>query len=383
MSRAIRGQGWRGSTGAATLVAVLLLVTLLAGCLGSGGETGGNLSPGSADGPPEGPSTNGTSDPDPTSEKATRWVQEHWGEQQEITLVDGTGQVWTGYSSSSDGGGTGGCATPCEAAFFRPQDGALVPPGTDRLDVTVSWSEPPGLQLDLFYEPATGEDVPPVNDIPNGEPFPVPVRERWTDRPYQPASLWWFNLWPSADPAGAVPPTEVRLEVVAERNGTLPEVGPAPNRTDPSDEITLVDGVTIDYRIGVHPTPGCMGLIVSCHPPDPGAWWMSEGGSWVPGEADTVRATLAWDRPLPARPELDAIHPGGRVRMEIVEDDPPAMQRTFETPVPDEAVDSPWQPRSLWRFSAVFETAGQEAGISGGSFTLTATAIRANGTQAS
>lgn len=382
MSRAIRGQGWPAPTGATIPVAVLLLVTLLAGCLGSGGETGGNLSPGSADGPPEGASANATSDPDPTSEKATRWVQEYWGEQQEITLVDGTGQVWTGYSASSDGGGTGACLMPCEAAFFRPESEAIVAPGTERLEVTVSWSEPPGLQIDLFYEPASGEDMPPFNDVPNGEPFTIPVDDPKRDAALQPASLWWFNLWPSSDPAGAVPPSDVQLTVVAERNATLPEIGPAPKRGNASGDATLVDEATLTYRAGVHPTPGCMGVFVSCHPPDPGAWWTSRTGELVREDATTVRASLSWSRPLPVRPELEAIHVGGRVRMEVVEDDPTQMQRTYETSVPEEAVDSPWQQRSLWRFSPVFETQGQEAGVSGGEFTLTATAIHGNGTQA-
>lgn len=384
MSAATPVQGWRGPTGAATLLAILLLVTLLAGCLGSGSEAGGNnLSPEPVDGPPEEPASNATSDRDPTSQKATQWVEEHWGDQAEITLVDGTGQVWTGVSSSSDGGGTGACLTPCEAAFFRPDPGEIVAPGTERLKVTVSWSEPPGMQIDLFYEPASGEDMPPFNDVPNGEPFTIPVDDLDRDAALQPASLWWFNLWPSADPGGALPPSDVQLTVVAKRNATLPEIGPAPERGNASGDATLVDEATLTYRAGVHPTPGCMGLFVSCHPPDPGPWWTSRTGELVREDATTVRASLSWNRPLPVRPELDAIHAGGRVRMEIVEDDPTQMQRIYETSVPGEAVDSPWQQRSLWRFSPVFETQGQEAGISGGSFTLTVTAIRGNGTSPS
>lgn len=363
----------------AVLIVAVLTVPLLAGCLGSGAGSGSTAD---SSGPKAGTNAsagNASGNRSPVSRQATDWVRDHWQGRDEVVLVDGTGQVSTGVSASQDGA-TGACTTPCEAAFFRPEEGKLVAPGTARLNVTVSWSEPPGMQIDLFYEPANGRDAPPVNDVPNGEPVTIPVNASRSDAPFQAASLWWFNLWPSADPGGAVPPTEVDLEVVAERSKTLPEIGPAPDRSNATGDVTLLDAVTVDYRIGVHPEPGCMGLLVSCHPPDPGAWWIPRNPALVPDDASTVRATLSWDDPVAARPGLDAIHPGGRVRMDLVEDDPTGMQRTFETTVPDEAVDSPWQQRSLWRFSAVFEEQGVEGGVSTGPYTLTATAIRGNET---
>lgn len=372
-----------------TVAVSLVLLAAATGCIGSETQdpSPSNLSSPVPD-PGQGPPARATDAVEPNaSQQASGWIEAYWGDRDKVVLVEDTGSITRGVSIGS-GPFAGSCiVSPCEVAFFRSDEGAIVAPGADAVNVTVSWSAPPtapSMQVEFWYRAVDWgtETVRNVEDVPNGEPVTLPVNGSQTDAPLQPASHWWFAVSGAAEPAGPIVSTEVQVRIVAVRGETLPEAGPARAASNTSVEATLVDAVTHDYAFGLHPRPGCVDTVSSCDPPGPGAWWESQPGGLVLGNTTTVRATLSWDRPLPARPGLEAIYPGGRARMDLVDDPVTEMERTFEVSVPDGAVDSPWQQRSLWRFSPVFETQGQDRGVSGGAFTLTATAVRGNGTQA-
>lgn len=357
------------------LVAVFALaMPAVAGCLGGSSSGGPAAAPGNASqASPESETGDGTG-PNASGavhEDATEWVREYWGGETERTLVDASGQVVAGVSTASPQT----CFFICGGAFFPVAEDRFVAPGADRVNVTVSWSSPPtapSIQMELFHQTAAGGDVEPIV-VQNGEPVTLPVGSADLDAPFQPASLWWFYVFPAADPAGSIPPTDVQVTAVAERGGPPPAIPPAPDPWQGRDRVTLVDNTTESTTLSTtdpvvaQGAPGC--VIGPCLSP-----WEAQNGSLVTRNASKVRAVLTWTWPGPTRPHLTYANPAGSGDATLVEDG--SSRRVFGIEVTPKSGDSPWQQRSLWTFGMRLDTQGQPVGAVSGDVTLSAVAVR-------
>lgn len=360
-----------------TLVVVTVLALVapaVAGCLGGSSSGGPSADAGNAS---ETTAQAGTSDatgPNVTGdvhEEATGWVRDYWGDETERDLVDASGQVVTGVSTADPQT----CFFVCSGAFFPADEDRFVAPGADRVNVTVSWSAPPtapSIRMELFHQTAAGGDAE-ERVVGNGETVSLPVGPDDHDAPFQARSLWWFYVFPAADPAGSIPPTEVQLTAVVERTGPVPPVPPAPDPWGGDDRGPLVENVTQSTRLTSSDPILSQGQPACMVGPCLGVW-EARNGSLVPEDASRIRAVLTWTWPGPSRPMLTYGSPAGAGDATLVEDG--SSRRVFEIEVTPEGADSPWQQRSLWIFGLRVETQGLAAGAASGDLTLSAAAVR-------
>lgn len=374
------------SIGLVLLLGLLLVAVPLAGCVGSSGGGAGDGAPADdgdgggdegagPDGTPGdgGDGTGGGAGPDGAgnvSAEATAWVEDYWGGAEEVTLVDDSGTFMNGFTST---GPVTSCIFFCQGAFFRPDEEALVAPGTARVNVTATWQAPPtapgGMQVTLTYQTAAGGDAEQV-ELQSGETTTLEVGPGDRDAPLQPASHWWFFLTTLADPAGTmVQGVQVDFTAVAERGPDLPAVAEAPDPWAEGETIPLVQGAQRQVGLTVETPMGTLCMFFPCQP-----LWESENGSLVPADTERVEATLSWDWAGPSRPVLTVLHPAGADAMELVEDG--ESSRTFELEVTAEMADSPWQDRSLWIFEVNFDPSPDRSGPVTGTVTLDAQSVR-------
>lgn len=314
-----------------------------------------------------------------SAELGLAWTQQRWGSDDEVHLVDETRTVQApadvhvaGHESTWLG----------SAQVFRPDPGRFVLPGSTTVEVTVDWQTRPDgapLQGDLLV--GTAEENPSwlgdpherVRDIQPGDTITLPVSAEAWDDPYQDGSLWWFGLDLDGDPISAPVEVDIHLQASAHREGEIPKTLVAHDPWQGTDRIELLNRSdrANDILVDGHGSS----RLYHCPNRCDGLAWAPPGGALVPEETDRVRATIRWSGDLPSRPVLGwVVEPDAAGPMRLVDEGD--RYRTFETEVPDGLVDSKWQNRTAWRFTADLETAGQDPDAYTGSMTLTAEAIR-------
>lgn len=344
--------------------------------LGSPGEAGSSTPAAPAE-EAQTPSRAASSDASVSLEaarSAADWVQDRWQSHRQ-PLVE---ETRTARAPVELEAGSWASSWFDEDLVFRPAPGAYVLPGTERVDVTVSWAtDPPGTPIDARLLVATAEQAPTEFDeatfrpLESGQTLTIPVEARMWDAPYQEASLWWFAVDLEGEPASAPSEVEVSLEADAVREGPPPSVLSTEIPWWGQDHVPLVE----DERSNalVHRSPG-LERLVHCPSRCEALTWSPET-ALVPSDARAVEATLTWEGEASTPPELyRLVEPDHLSRMQVVEDEP--GRRVFQAPVPDELGDSAWQNRSRWHFLARLETHGEDAGAHRGSMHLSAHALR-------
>lgn len=301
-------------------VAVCLLVAVpLAGCVGQGSGDSqtaptSNGSTGNATA-----ETNGTDQPAARPHVHDRWQDPTSSSNEqidEILLVDRTLPLEpyrvSGLSTrpiqmercEKHRNGPAG-PKPCFGwAEFRPGDWSngdpkIVPPGTSRLDVTVSFAADDFDGIDFFYKDrnSTGQ-WEWLTDAGHGGPFQpddtksLDVSVYMSDDGHAQVSSWRFAIQPAGDPilgeGGLVTfgSGEVRVRVVAHRTeGELPFEPPHPDFWSEDDPPTDV------YRIGQ--LDGTTEQFLQAGPVD----WEPTGGDPVGGPKVGVEG-LVWEIPV-------------------------------------------------------------------------------------
>lgn len=296
---------------------------------------------------------------------ATLWVRDYWGEQTEIVVADATIRPDGGLTAA------GMCVVACGGGGVPFRDGALIAPGTQQVDLTVTYTAPPtapGASLRVYY--GTSADGPAGSgNLTSGQTLSIPVTKDNTDAPFQKASLWWFWMIPVGEPGGAAFDLPVGVKVVAKRGPQLPTFPEASDYWGKATAKPLVDGPDRSNTLLYF-----MGDWFYCYPCQ-GSGWSAGKGRLVPEGSQRIEATVQWDWPGPAKPVLNFWNSDSVGVMTLVKDG--ASERTYEVAVPEDEFDSPYQSRSLWGFWTDWETNGSNSAVVAGSMTLKADVVRA------
>lgn len=182
------------------VVALLTVALAFAGCIGGSAPAGdGNgTDPGEAD---DGSGNATVGDGPPTQ---VRHVHDRWEGDEERTVFDGT--VETGDSTDVDPSETLTenvvCVFICGSFVeFAPDDGEIVPPGTEQVTFTASWdaSPPPGHEIYVYgaymSANATGYEALVDGQLTSGETVEVNTTVPMADGGHAQQSLWRFRLF--------------------------------------------------------------------------------------------------------------------------------------------------------------------------------------------
>lgn len=179
-------------------VAICLLVAPLAGCIGSGsGDGGGGGSMGPTNGTPGGDAT-----PDVQAPDAIEHVHDRWDGQEVRTVVDRTvaTRATTDVQPTGPAFDTLLCLFICGSYVeFTPEQGSIVPPGTEEVAFTASWEDgsPPGQEYRVFadYLPADAGDYRDLAELEPGTTYTINTTTEMADGGHAKQSLWRFRLF--------------------------------------------------------------------------------------------------------------------------------------------------------------------------------------------
>lgn len=217
------------SAATALLTVVVLAAVPLAGCVGGGGAGPGaeGQGPAAGTGNGSGPTGDGGS-LNVTDADAQAHVHDRWEGAEETALF--SGQVSTGSSTdldpSDDVVTNLVCVVVCGAiAEFGPDEGEIVPPGTDRVEVTAEWSEQdvePAVRTDvvLAYRAANMSDYQWLDAREPGATWTVNTTVEMADGGHATLSLWRFRLIATTQ-GGAEGTVEINLPRMANEEMTF------------------------------------------------------------------------------------------------------------------------------------------------------------------
>lgn len=183
---------------AARLVAItaVLLLTLgaLSGCLGGSPDPAENETPSATPDDPRAPHPGDRPH-----------VHDFWSDAERLTLLDGTVQVQNPQDQTDTSRSLWryvNCQISCDPyASIGLAEGTIVPPGTDRIVVNASWSEPeaisdPGPDGLLAYQRPSRSSFTETSWKASPGSWTINLTADWTDDPHAQYSLWRFRLYP-------------------------------------------------------------------------------------------------------------------------------------------------------------------------------------------
>lgn len=279
-----------------------------------------------------------------------------WDGQQQITIFDGQIEPEEnptyGLPNSLCSYTYSTCSVP-----FRPGEGKLVLPGTDRIEVTVSWSDPQVDQAGVGIVPADRTDAYTFAEKPSGSSWTIPVDPTMTDRGHQSFSLWRLfvyvegtgNLYRTADDSKVVTGS---FDVTATiHKGTIPIEPPHRTFWDGNTSMRLVN----DDGEMAHDTT----FTGAKEMPSEYYSWRLPEDRIVPPRTDRLTVTLTWDpERYPHREWSIALHPAN-VHPTVYDTSdllfPEGSScgdgcREFEVGVLPEQTDAYYQSKSNWIF---------------------------------
>lgn len=235
-------------------LAIGLLVAPLAGCVGGSAPTS------------DGGSSDGTADADdatPGTEAAPgsgdrEHVHDRWDGEEEKVLVDETITTRTRTDVQPDDGLASAArdvAFGPDEVHFRPEEGEIVPPGTEKVVVSASWPEEQAPQATrqaaLLYRSADDETMQFTEYRTTPGRWTIDTTLEMADGGHAKASVWKFRLelrtMLESPVFSTAPSTEGGLEVdvtvVAHRvNGSLPKEAPHPDWYADDPELGIYSG---------------------------------------------------------------------------------------------------------------------------------------------
>lgn len=291
-----------------------------------------------------------------------RHVHDYWGGEERLVVMDEKRPAQTFFVS------------PNWSVLFDPPAGRLVPQGTARVEITMTWTDSPGDTYSppaLWVRTAADHETALVGTLKKGEPLVVETTLAQADLPHQGLSAWRFEwrVHPGQVPGLVWFRGEVGIRVEAVRGLDIPAYPPHPDMWGGAEARPLFDDKDAfgvwrgDSRGGFE----CYGDCPRMHRPVDGAL--------VPFDAALVEVTLTmgaesrtqlglsyhaadtreWQRLQPARTE-------GQKRVYLIE-------------VQEGMGDGPYASQSQWEFLPFIEGPVQD-GWHAGSYVLQARALR-------
>lgn len=295
---------------------------------------------------------------------------DYWGGKERLTVME--------YTLANEAC----CMTLGRGGFdlaFAPEDGVVVPHGTARVEVTVTWTDS-ALSLyedpELWVQTAAEHEPTLVGPIASGETLVVDAEDADLDLPHQSLSAWRFVLWlkPKADGVMTLRSGgQLTLFAEAVRGREIPVYPPHPDLWEGKDAIPLFDdaqphavwsGVVDEEERGYSCLRGCWPKIHRV-----------VNGTVVPFDAAMVEVVLD------ARPEpgfdfgLKFHGSDTRTFTDLAPTSEEGTVRVYHIPVLPGLGDSPYASQSVWGF-AVFSEKPERDGWFSGSYTLTARVLR-------
>lgn len=361
------------------LILVLLTGPMLAGCLG--GSTGPSRDP-VTDNETSRDRTNGTVD-HPGSDRPH--VHDRWDGETQRTLMDDTVEMEPPLDPLDPFAPAAWLIAP-RVAFGLP-DGAVVPPGTERLGIDVTWSPEYPIAPDATGDPdrvaveykATNQArFREAGDIVGayGSVNVTNLTVAMADPGHAQASSWRFRLvHPLARPDARVLGTSFHVTITAYRQeGPLPTEPPHPEWWSNGSVVTLYEDSGSREEIGTTPHWGYAPHAVSLD--DPGLADPDRGRingtdhTMIPYGTKQLVAKVNWSSSSPLDPVSDPVpylHYRWRTgyeeqRTRWAAEEIGDGRAVFVLPVTDEMVDGIYpRERSRWTFQWYF--AGQDTGL--------------------
>lgn len=294
---------------------------------------------------------------------------DYWGGKERLTVLDAT--IEPGECCVTMGGGG-------LDLMFAPADGSVVPHGTARVEVTVTFAE--GMLAhygapELLVRTAADHEPLPVAAIEDGAPTVIETSEAQLDLPHQSLSAWRFLVHLRPGPSTMLTQWDGQLHIVAEavRGREIPIYPPHPDLWNGAEAIELFmdeqapmlwAGTIDENERGYSCIFGCWPQI---HRP--------VNGTVVPYDAAMIEVVLD-ARPSPGT-DFGLKHHGADTR-NFTDLQPTSVEgtvRTYHVPVTPATGDSPYAVQSVWGF-AIFGASPERDGWVSGSYLISARVLR-------
>lgn len=358
-------------TGYVRLAVCLLLVPAAAGCLGSTGT------PADAGGPQKGDRGSvddlpGEHAPGEDSPLDRPHVHDRWDGQTRKVLMEDTVHIEKDRRFDRTGNAVNyaNCEVDCKyQTTFTLPDGSIVPPGTERLEVTATWDADTGDNSDVTFgfQPADRDRFRMLDARHSPANWTVPTTVEMADGGHATLSLWRFRMV-SCNCFAVTPPGQtgfahdVDIRIVAHRvNGSLPLEPPHPDwwKDGPVREIyrdngsaemletgilttTLSGSLPIDFvngsEHGLVP-PGTTTLVAEFN-------WTSDGPA---SGQSSVQPYVEWNQ--------EHTYPFHRWEPDRTEEG----HYVYRMRVPEDRTDGMYADRSRWLFK--WEIRGEDTGL--------------------
>lgn len=296
-----------------------------------------------------------------------------WGDRQEITVFDGSVQAYADNTFVYDVEQLGevpaaGCYWGVDYCVFpfRPDQGKTILPGTDRVEVTMSWEDQKLKRAGIAVRPAG--DVGPLmfSQKTPGSTWEIPVDPTMSDGGHQPFSFWTFYIYVRGggdllrpqDPGQLVTESfDVTASIVKEE--TLPLEPPHRDFWKGNDTKTVIDSLALEevgdcaqvggwYR-GPKELPyrGCAWSPAEGNLVPPGTARLTVEMTWHPGQYPYRDSWSLALHPATLHPEIFEM---GDLRSVSPDSSCGEACVTFEIPVRPEETDAYYQLSSNWMF---------------------------------
>lgn len=291
-------------------------------------------------------------------------IHDYWGGETVKQVVD-----QTRYPFYNNDGGESSSWT----VRFHPEDGTTVPQGTERLEVTVGWTdESPANSygdMELWAKTANASEPRLVEEaLGNGETFEMPLTYNESDLPHQTISAWEFQvrIRGSPDPYNFFSGS-ITLQVDAHRGLELRPFPAHPDQWEGRTGFVLLEESRDFFQVRY---AGYTGMADQILRPD--------NGSLVPARTGHVEVTLEYENTFPQGGLALWFHGADTredTRLEPESDDGSVATYTIE--VTDAMVDGPYAEASLWEFRVGAPRPGDDkAPMFDGGFTLSAKVLK-------
>jgi hypothetical protein len=287
---------------------------------------------------------------------------DYWGGKSEVVVMDKTLQ----RGELNLGG------APLDWDFL-PDGGHVVPQGTDKVTITVSWHDAAGDTHgtpELWVRKPQQHDASKVQAVESGAPVVLATTLADADVPHQQLSAWRFivRMGP-ATVAGVRFSGDLTVKVVAHRGLDIPALPPHPDLWNGKDAIGLLDEeAPLGVWMGTPPDDyECFGSCPVIHRPP--------NGTVVPFDARFVEVFLRIDDPSVDTVALmyHAADSWNFTKLQPTRTD--GSTQSYKIPVKGLMGDGPYATQSLWELTAYIQKPVED-GAHVGTYHISARALR-------
>lgn len=285
---------------------------------------------------------------------------DYWGGAERLTVLEATRPDQTFF------------VAPFWGVTLVPEPGQVVPQGTSRVEVTVSWTDGTAKHYtapELWVRTAADHEPVLVGPVEQGQTLVLDATLAHADLPHQTLSAWRFEWRIRPGPGSLIWwDGEVNMKAVAVRGLEIPVYPPHPDLWDGAESRDLLDGgQSFGFWRG-DPVDGgnCYGQCPEIHRPG--------DGLVVPYDATTVE--VVFEQSSESVTEMGLrFHAADTREFTVLEPaETQGAARVYRIPVTTGMGDSPYATQSLWEFAPFVQDATHS--LKTGSYTLTARVLR-------